>query len=88
MTQVFTYEVLRHEWLGQVGYIDQYGNPSTFKPYWTSPPFSNRADATAALEAHDEVLGYSERLMRYEVKKSYTHATVIFRRTSVDEYER
>jgi|TARA_R110000850_G_scaffold57108_1_gene133991 hypothetical protein len=88
MTQVFTYEVLRHEWVAQVGHIDQYGNPSTFSPYWTSPPFNNRADAVAALEAHDDVLGYSGHLMRYEVKKSYAHATVSLRKTLVDEYER
>jgi hypothetical protein len=82
VSQLFTYEVLRHEWVAQIGHIDQYGNPQTFKPYWTSPIFSNRAAAVAALEAHDEVLGYSERLMRYEVKKSYTHAMVIFRKKS------
>jgi hypothetical protein len=88
MTQVFTYDVLRHEWVGQIGTIDQYRDPRTYVPYWTSPPFNNRADAVAALEAHEEVLGYDERLMRYAVKKPYTRATVIFRKTKFDEYDR
>jgi hypothetical protein len=86
--QQFTYEVLRHEWVAQIGYHDQYGNPQSRAPYWTSEPFNTQAGATTALEAHEEVIQWSDRLQRYEMQKSYTYGMVMFRKTSQHEYDR
>jgi len=88
MESVFTFEVMRNEWVAQVGRIDPYYDPKTFKPYYTSAPFPTREQAVAALEAHPEVLKYNDRLMRYEMQKDYTRGEVIFRKTKVDEYDR
>jgi hypothetical protein len=79
---------MRDEWVAQVGHIDQYGDPRSFKPYWTSQPFPTRAQAVEALEAHEEVIGYSKQLMRYRMAKSYTSGQVNFRRTEVDQYDK
>lgn len=84
---MFTYRVIRDEWVAQVGHIDCYGDPNSFNPYWTSEPFATREEAIAALEAHEEVIGYSERLLRYEMKKSYTHGCATFRKTEVNVYD-
>ena len=88
MSNVFTYHVVRDEWVAQVGYIDQYGDPKTFKPYWTSVPFPTRAQAAEVLMLHEEVIEYSDKLMRYRMKRPYTSGTVTFRQTEVDQYDR
>jgi hypothetical protein len=88
MRGTFTFHVMRDEWVAQVGFIDQYGNPNTFRPYWTSDPFNNRQDAVQALEAHEEVINYNDRLMRYEMAKGYTRGEVRFRQTEVEQYDK
>lgn len=77
---------MRDEWVAQIGNVDQYGKE--FKPYWTSEPFPTRDQAIDALEAHVEVIAYSEQLMRYRMKKDYTRGDVFFRQTEMDQYER
>lgn len=79
----FTYRLMRDEWVAEVGYIDQYGNPRSFKPYWVSEPYATRAEAIKALESHEDVRGYDERLLRYVTAKAYTSAEVRFKRTEV-----
>ena len=88
MSNKFKYEVMRGEWVAEVGNIDQYGDPSSFKAYWRSDALPTREEAIAALEAHEDVIEYSNQLMRYRMKKSYTHGQIRFRWTKVDEYER
>lgn len=88
MSDIFTFHVMRDEWVAQVGTEDDVGSTQSFKPYWTSPPFPTRAQAVEALEAHEEVLGYSKQLMRYRMKKPYTAGKVNFRQTEVDQYDR
>jgi len=88
MATKFTYQVIRQEWVARVGQIDCYGDPNSFKPYWVSEPFATRQEAVEALEAHDEVIGFNERLMRYDMKKSYTDGHVHFRKQILDEYEK
>ena len=87
-SQVCTYQVMRCEWIAEIGYIDQYNNPQTRQPYWTSQPFDGQSEAKAALEAHEEVIGWNDRLHRYEMQKSYTYGNVQFRKTMVDEYDK
>jgi len=89
MESVFTFEVMRSEWVAQVGRLSDISSMvENYKPYWTSAPFPTREQAVAALEAHPEVLKYNERLMRYEMQKDYTRGEVIFRKTKIDEYDR
>jgi hypothetical protein len=84
----FVYEVFRSEYVAQIGHVDQYGTPSSFKPYWTGTPSADRAAAQAELEAHEEVIQYNDKLYRYEMKKDYTRGHVQFRKIKVDEYEK
>jgi len=72
----FTYKVMREEWYADVGHIDCYGNPQSFRPYWTSQPFPTQNEALAAMKAHDDVLGYDQHLMRHVMAKSYTDCRV------------
>lgn len=88
MDNVFTYHVMRDEWVARVGHMTDVSGIPKIKPYWTSKPFPTRDQAIAALEAHPDVIGYNERLMRYEMKGNYTMGEVIFRQTEVDQYDR
>ena len=88
MTQAFKYQVMRGEWIAEVGNIDDIGSPSSFRAYWRSEPFPDREQAVEALEAHEDVIEYSSQLMRYKMRKSYTRGKYRFKWTMVEEYEK